>query len=835
MSDNFADAEQITLPFSEPNLPLGTGTLELGEPVPVASASNSFWYAWVAPSNGRLTVSTEGTVPTLDTLVAVYIGTSLESLVSVGSDDDSGPDATSVLEADVISGTEYRIQITSYGVAVADAVCSVDITFIPELSFLRRYADLLEIHDYGSDVASPKQRIVATGFLNFVVFAQRNAPVLYWNGYGNAKLLPGLVEGERFDGVWTFQGFLLLWAGNRLKWSTQNDLTEWLSVGTTATSLVLRLKDPFTQAAAGVVIPDVATVAPPTGLVAGQFLRIDLDPYYSFFEVVSVLPSSGEDVRTVGISQTVAIGETKDIFLAGYAPYLAGGKVYFDSSPMAVMTVAADASALSTGSASVAEAFNAPEAGSSVTVSISGDTSIPAGGYVSVGASTYPGQDIYFVEGVNLLGGTMTLRRTGVGSSGSSFHDVGELIVPQMAIRVTNSSSVVATGAFRSTLKEQYAVSVKPMGLTGEAPAGTVFRAGTEIFTVDANGAGELTNITSSAQGEILHCDTLGDYGFVFKHRSIQSVQYVGADQGTFFLRTEISDEGLLGRYSFVKVGLDLMYFVGNREVYQYGGGNQLQPIGLPHTKQMFAELDRARADEIVGYHNERSSEVWFIYPVIGQTGCRRVFIYNYLEKSSTLDDYTEEIGGLTAANDIEWSNDIVWSRALGTWAAPESWVVDATWADLGSDVAPRYTFLGASAGRTPDDGPEILVGDGNQFSRKGLAYVSSWETADFDAGDPFLWKYVDTIVAALQVKATLAADPVPYINISLGTRPNYDAPITWSAPAALNVIGGANYVSKVNIRGSGRWFRLRVTSNIPEIQWRISHFRVLGRNGNVF
>lgn len=697
------------------------------------------------------------------------------------------------------------------------------------------YADLLEIYDYGSDVASAKARIVAVGFLDFVVFAQHNAPVVYWNGYGNAKLLPGLVPGERFDGVWTFQGHLLLWSGNRLKWSSQNDLTEWLPVWSTATSLVLTLSEPFTQPAAGQTVTDVATTTAPSGLVEGQYLRIDNDPYYSFYEVVAVTPSAGEDVKVSGTFQTVAVGETKDIFLATYAPYVAGGKVYFDSSPSAPMDVVANASALSAGSASVAVAFTAPASGSSTVVTVSDATTIPAGGYVSVGASTYPGQDIYFVESVDLVTPSITLRRTGVGSSGSSFHDVGELIIPQMALRVTNSSSSVATASFLATLKELYAFSIKPLGLTGEAPEGTVFRAGIQIFTVDANGAGELQNITSTAQGEILHCDTLGDYGFIFKRRSIQSVQYVGVDQGTFFLRTEISDEGLLGRYSFIKVGLDLMYFVGNREVYQYGGGNAIQPIGLPHTKQMLAELDRSRADEIIGYHNEKSSEVWFIYPVVGQDGVRRAFVYNYLEKSSTLDDYTEEIGGLTAAGRLEWSNDVVWSRSVGTWAAPESWAVDAKWSDLGSDVSPSYTFLGVSQGRAGDDGAEILVSDGETFSRKGEAYVSSWETVDYDGGDPFQWKYADTIVASLQIKATLAADPVPYISIYLGVKANFDDSVVWKGPAQLNVIGGANYVSKVNIRGSGRYFRLKIVSNIPDIQWRISQFRILGRNGNVF
>lgn len=687
-------------------------------------------------------------------------------------------------------------------------------------------AQLTQIHDYGAVIASPSRRIVATDFLDKVILAHPDAPLLYWKGSGQCLPVPGLPVGEYYRGAKVFQGSLFVWKNNRLKWSSQNDFTEWIPVAQTTSSYVFKLVVPYTKGVAGVESDYLYVDKAAAGLVAGQFLRIDSDPTYSFFEVVNSLPSVGSSGNVSGFHQEVLPGQTKDVFISSYLAYSKGGRLYFDGNA-ATLEVQRDAVAPTSNALVVAEEFSVPAAGDSVVVKVTSQPMVNGGSYVSVGPTLFNGRAIYYVEGTDLNAGTITLRNTGIGLATPVTHQAGEFIVGQPSVRVKNlSGSVTASGGFLTLLKERYGFTVKPLNLTGAAPVGNVYPTNTEIFTVDANAAGETVNAGSSINGEIVHFETLGDYAYILKKRSVQSVQYVGQDQGTIFIRPEITDEGLIGDYAFVKVGLDQLYFWGNREIYRYSGGNQLTPIALQFTKQLFAELDKNRANQIFGYHNEKNSEVWFVYPRADQpdSGALRVFIYNYLENSCTIDDFPTSIVGLTAAGRVEWATDVIWQSASGSWIAPMSWGPSESWDSIGDDTSDGKQILAASSNQ--------LLNHGEDYNRLGRSYVSEAETTDFDAGDPIAWKYVDTVVLSLQVKAVISP---ANLNIYVGTKKNFDDPITWSSPKSVQVQGGGNYTTKVNIQKSGKFFRLKISSNTADIQWRISQVRILGRMGGTY
>lgn len=693
------------------------------------------------------------------------------------------------------------------------------------------YADIFEIHDFGATIASPSRRVVATNFIDKVLFAHPDSPLLFWTGAGSAQQVPGLPPNEYYRGVNVFQGHIVLWTGNRLKWSSPNDFTEWIPVGETAASFVFTLAVAFVRGANGVEGEYMYVNESPLGLVSGQFVRIDSDPNYDFFEVATVLPVTELIGNVAGFSQSIAAGATQPLFLNGFIPYKTGARLYFEAS-QATLEVVEDAIAVPAGTYVVATAFIVPAPGATVEVEVTAQPQINAGSYVSVGPAFYTGQDIYFVEAVNLADNKMTLRRTGVALAGSLDHQPGEFVIPQPYVRVKNISVVTASGGFLTKLLERFGFTVKPMDLSGQSSPSKEYPISTEVFTVDANGAGETVNAGSSVNGEILHFDTLSDYGFIYKRRSIQSVQYTGPDQGTFFIRPEISDEGFLGDYAFVKVGEDVLYFFGHKEIYKHVGGNQLIPIGQQFTKQIFAEVDRAKANQIFAFHNEKDSEVWFVYPQKDTTGPLRAFVYNYLENSCTLDDYPTALEALTAAGRLDWSNDIIWIRSTGSWIAPGDWDADATWDDLGADVNESFNIIGA---RTEPIAavPSLLVHGEDTFNRLGEPYNSSWESIDFDAGDPLAFKYVDTIVLSLQVKVKLDS-PAP-LNIYVGTKNDFDDDISWSAPRSIRVEGNGNITTKVNIRKSGKFFRLKILSDAADIQWRISQIRILGRKGGTY
>ena len=91
-------------------------TRELNEPThPGTRATNSVWFRWRAPYSGNVVMTTEGS--TLDTVIAVYTGTSLANLASVANarNDDANSDLeTSHVSFTVVSNTVYHVAVAGY-------------------------------------------------------------------------------------------------------------------------------------------------------------------------------------------------------------------------------------------------------------------------------------------------------------------------------------------------------------------------------------------------------------------------------------------------------------------------------------------------------------------------------------------------------------------------------------------------------------------------------------------------------------------------------------------------------------------------------------------------
>ena len=89
-NDNFADAQLLNGPSGFASGENRSATLEAGEPNHLDSGSHSVWYRWTVPTNGVAAVDLRGS--TFDTVLAIYTGTSLNSLTLVAQNDDADPD-----------------------------------------------------------------------------------------------------------------------------------------------------------------------------------------------------------------------------------------------------------------------------------------------------------------------------------------------------------------------------------------------------------------------------------------------------------------------------------------------------------------------------------------------------------------------------------------------------------------------------------------------------------------------------------------------------------------------------------------------------------------------
>jgi thiol-disulfide isomerase/thioredoxin len=110
-------------------------TREVAEPWHNGSSTGrSVWWSWEAEEKGFLTVSTEGS--SFDTVLAIYTGDVLASLVEVAYDDDGGANYTSRAVLRVEAGRTYQIAVDGYesgGEAESGSV-RLHLTFASQLS-----------------------------------------------------------------------------------------------------------------------------------------------------------------------------------------------------------------------------------------------------------------------------------------------------------------------------------------------------------------------------------------------------------------------------------------------------------------------------------------------------------------------------------------------------------------------------------------------------------------------------------------------------------------------------------------------------------------------------
>lgn len=373
------------------------------------------------------------------------------------------------------------------------------------------------------------------------------------------------------------------------------------------------------------------------------------------------------------------------------------------------------------------------------------------------------------------------------------------------------------TAATASTL------TVTLQSLTGTSTPGSTIPSGTTVYTVDANEAGEAQVVGAQINGSIKKIIPMNDYAFIFKERSIQSIQYVGQGSGTFFVRNEVFGEGVIGINAVINRNDGWLVFLGHKELYVYQGGPAPTPVCMQATRQLYAELDRSRLSSIKLLHNELRHEIWVKYPVIGGF---RVLIWNYVEDSAALDDYNSTVE-FTSLSLVNWATTITWQGLSDSQSWSDFSSSGTTWTGLITSVYDRVPVLFSSDG--------YLRIFGRLYTRDGLGYTSIHETVDYDFGDADLYKYLDQVVLGLDIKEVV---PGTTLSIQVGTRAAYSTSadeIVWSAPQQVNVDGTAPVPLNVNPGGSGRYIRVRLTSSDSGVRWRVSSFEIHCRRGNTF
>lgn len=111
-NDNFADRAFVAGPNVRIRSNNDGSSVELGEQNHASVPSTtSLWWSWTAPASSRVAFDTVGS--SYDTALAIYTGSNLGSLQSVGSNDNvSGSTTTSRTMINAVGGTTYQIAVS---------------------------------------------------------------------------------------------------------------------------------------------------------------------------------------------------------------------------------------------------------------------------------------------------------------------------------------------------------------------------------------------------------------------------------------------------------------------------------------------------------------------------------------------------------------------------------------------------------------------------------------------------------------------------------------------------------------------------------------------------
>lgn len=270
-------------------------TREVGEPDHADGlGEKSVWWSWTAPTDGFVTVSTEGS--DFDTMVAVYAGESIPDLRVIAEDDDDGELLTSRVVWHANQGQVFQIATDGFFGESGSVVLQLDVSAeLPpgaedSLQWIVGSADSPQ----GSEFVVPMS---VTGFSNIASFqfsVNWDPAVLQFKSVEEFGLA-GLVS-DNFDATNVSEG------AASISWEDVGDVGQTLADGTVVFGIRFEL--------AGAVGSSSVVI------VSGTPVRL---------QVLAVQDGQRRSVRLIGRSGRVGV-ESRFALIAGRVRYYAGSE-----------------------------------------------------------------------------------------------------------------------------------------------------------------------------------------------------------------------------------------------------------------------------------------------------------------------------------------------------------------------------------------------------------------------------------------------------------------------------------------------------------------------------
>lgn len=192
LNDNFADATPITGSSGTISGHNSAATQEPGEPNHAGEpGGRSVWFRWTAPADGVYSFDTSGS--SLNTLLAVYTGASVNALSLMASNDDSGVDITSAVSFSALNGVTYHFAVDGYAMEAGALTLNWSPFNDPRVMFTTLHHFTNSI----SDGSSPQAGLVMSGDTLY-------GTTVYGGASGNGTVFRINADGSGFTNLHSF-------------------------------------------------------------------------------------------------------------------------------------------------------------------------------------------------------------------------------------------------------------------------------------------------------------------------------------------------------------------------------------------------------------------------------------------------------------------------------------------------------------------------------------------------------------------------------------------------------------------------------------------------------
>lgn len=235
----------------------------------------------------------------------------------------------------------------------------------------------------------------------------------------------------------------------------------------------------------------------------------------------------------------------------------------------------------------------------------------------------------------------------------------------------------------------------------------------------------------------ILAGEVLGPYLVIYRERSIERGEFIGAGGLNYNFQSMIKGEGVSSQNGIVDMG-DYHILLGNANIYEYRAGFDLDPIGDKLHPLLFgpsADVNPSFRRRCFAFFVEEINEVWMFFPTALSETPDMLVRYNISEENFAVRQFAHKFVGYGF---YIRQDTVDWASLIGDWAA-QTW----KWGTATTQADSPTTHLMA------DTGGQVYDYDYFNSTDNGATISFILETKDFVMGEALV--RLDTIEGFLR------------------------------------------------------------------------------------